>query len=108
MASFQHIRPRYKLILFYNIKREKQEQYYRYMLNSFVPAVQKLGVHMHMVWHIAYGEYPERKIEFVTESADILRSLFLSEEWDTLEERLLRYVDDYARKVVDYRGGFQV
>ena len=79
MASFQHIRPRYKLILFYNIKRDKQDQYYRYMLSSFVPDIQKLGVYMHMVWHVAYGEYPMRKIEFVTESADILRRLFLSD-----------------------------
>ena len=76
MASFQHIRPRYKLILFYNIKREKQDQYYRYMLSSFVPAIQKLGVYMHMVWHVAYGDYPRRKIEFVTESSDTLPACF--------------------------------
>lgn len=108
MASFQHIRPRYKLILYYNIKHEKQDQYYRYMLSSFVPAIQKLGVYMHMVWHVAYGEYPRRKIEFVTESSDTLRRLFLSDEWDELESKLLRYVDDYERKVVDYRNGFQL
>ncbi len=108
MASFQHIRPRYKLILLYNIKTDRQDQYYRYMLSSFVPAIQKLGVYMHMVWHVAYGEYPARKIEFVTESADTLRRLFLSDEWDDLERRLLGYVDDYERKVVDYRSGFQL
>ncbi|MDE2775319.1 MAG: hypothetical protein OXI77_05195 [Chloroflexota bacterium] len=108
MASFQHIRPRYKLILFYNIKRDKQDQYYRYMLSSFVPDIQKLGVYMHMVWHVAYGDYPMRKIEFVTESADILRRLFLSDQWDDLETKLQQYVDDYERKVVDYRTGFQL
>ncbi len=108
MASFQQIRPRYKLILFYNIKPDKQDQYYRYMLSSFVPAVQQLGVYMHMVWHVTYGDYPMRKIEFVTENADILRRLFLSQEWDDLENRLQQYVDDYERKVVDYRSGFQI
>lgn len=108
MASFQHIRPRYKLILIYNIKPEKKDQYYRYMLSIFVPAIQKLGVYMHMVWHIAYGDHPLRKVEFVTESSDILRRLFLSDEWDELENKLRRYVDDYERKVVDYRNGFQV
>ena len=49
-----------------------------------------------------------RKIEFVTESADILRQLFLSDEWDDLENKLQSYVDDYERKVVDYRNGFQL
>ncbi len=108
MASFQKIRPRYKLILFYNIKSDKQDQYYRYMLSSFVPAIQELGVYMHMVWHVAYGDYPMRKIEFVTESAESLRQLFFSEEWRELEGKLLDYVDDYTRKVVDYRTGFQL
>ena len=70
MATFQHIVPRYKLILFYNIRHDRQEQYYRFMLSSFVPAVQKVGVFMHMAWHIAYGQHPMRKIEFVTESSD--------------------------------------
>ncbi len=108
MATFQHIVPRYKLILFYNIRVDRQEQYYRFMLSSFVPAVQKVGVFMHMAWHIAYGEHPMRKIEFVTESPDTLRSLFLSDEWEELEDKLMRYVSDYERKVVEYRDGFQL
>ena len=108
MLSSQHIRPRYKLILFYNIRPDKQDQYYRYMLSSFVPAIQKLGVYMHMAWHVAYGDYPMRKIEFVTENAEVLRQLFLSDEWDELESKLMRFVQDYERKVVDYRNGFQV
>jgi len=78
------------------------------MLSSFVPAMQERGVYMHMVWHIAYGQYPIRKIEFVTESADTLRRLFLSEEWQEMESKLHNYVDDYERKIVDYRNGFQL
>ena len=108
MATFQHIVPRYKLMLFYNIRGDRQEQYYRFMLSSFVPACQRAGVYMHMAWHVAYGQYPMRKIEFVTESSDTLRSLFLSVEWDEMEDKLQRYVTDYRRKVVEYRDGFQL
>ena len=108
MLSSQQIRPKYKLILFYNIRPDRQDQYYRYMLSSFVPAIQKLGVYMHMAWHIAYGEYPMRKIEFVTENAEVLRQLFLSDEWEELEGKLKRYVVDYERKVISYRNGFQL
>lgn len=108
MASTQQIRPKYKLILFYNIRPDKQEQYYRYMISSFVPAVQKLGVYMHMAWHIAYGDCPMRKIEFVTESANALRRLFHSDEWESLENELKQYIDSYERKIVDYRNGFQL
>lgn len=108
MPQSQHIIPKYKLILFYNIKPDKQDQYYRYMLGGFVPAIQRLGVYMHMAWYVAYGNHPMRKIEFVTESAEALRRLFQSEEWDELENKLKRYIDNYDRKVVDYRGGFQL
>lgn len=110
MLPSQHIRPKYKLILFYNILPDKQEQYYRYVLSTFVPAIQKMGVYMHMAWHVAYGaqEYPIRKIEFVTESDEVLRQLFRSTEWIDLEEKLQRYISDYERKVVDFRNGFQL
>lgn len=110
MLPSQHIRPKYKLILFYNIHPDKQEQYYRYVLGTFVPAVQKLGVYMHMAWHVAYGveDYPVRKIEFVTESAEVLSRLFSSDEWLGLEKKLLTYITDYERKVVDFRSGFQL
>ena len=76
--------------------------------SDFVPAIQKRGVYMHMAWHMAYGDYPMRKIEFVTESADALRRLFNSSEWDEMESQLKRYISDYERKVVDYRSGFQL
>lgn len=108
MLPTQHIKPKYKLILFYNIKPDKQDLYYKYMLGDFVPAIQKMGVYMHMAWHMAYGEYPMRKIEFVTESADALRRLFDSSEWDEMEAELQNYISDYERKVVDYRSGFQL
>lgn len=108
MPQSQRIIPKYKLILFYNIKPDKQDQYYRYMLSGFVPAIQKLGVYMLMAWYIAYGDHPMRKIEFVTESAEVLRQLFQSGEWDELENKLKRYIDNYDRKIVDYRSGFQL
>lgn len=108
MQPSQHIKPKYKLILTYNIRSDKQDQYYRYMLGDFVPAIQKMGVYMHMAWHMAHGEYPMRKIEFVTETAEALQQLFLSSEWDEMETKLNLYISDYERKVVDYRNGFQL
>jgi len=108
MPATQHIQPKYRLILFYNIQFDKQDQYKRYMLNSFLPAIRKLGVYLHMVWHVAYGDYPMRRLDFVTESAEVLHQLFQSAEWEELESRLQQYIDDYERKVVDYRQGIQL
>lgn len=108
MASYQQIHPRYKLILLYNIRDGKQGEYYRFMIKKFVPNVRDMDVYLQMVWYVAYGGYPIRKIEFVAESAETLRRLFYNENWSKLEHELQRYVDDYERKVVEYRNGFQL
>jgi hypothetical protein len=108
MQPAQHIRPKYKLLLFFNIVPDKQDQYYRYMLGEFVPNVQKMGVYMHMAWHMAYGDYPMRKIEFVSETADAIRRLFNSPDFLEWEDKLKTYTTDYERKLVHYRNGFQL
>jgi hypothetical protein len=99
--------PRYKVLITYDIRPEKQDAYYRYVLGEFVPALRVMGIHMLSAWHIAYGEYPERQLVFVTESWDTLQSALDSPRFQSLEDRLKAYTTDYRRKVVNYLDRFQ-
>jgi hypothetical protein len=99
--------PRYKVLITYDIRPEKQDSYYRYVLGEFVPALRIMGVHMISAWHIAYGEYPERQLVFVTESREILQTALDSPRFQSLEDRLKAYTTDYHRKVVNYLDRFQ-
>jgi hypothetical protein len=93
----------YKLILTYDIRPRIQDQYFQFILGEMVPTLQSRGLHMNGAWHTAYGEYPNRLVEFVADDREALDTVLLSPEWEELESRLMRYVENYTRKVVPLR-----
>lgn len=99
--------PQYRLLMQYDIRLEMYEPYYQYITNEFVPALHNMGLYMYGVWHTAYGEYPLRQVEFVAESLDAVREVFLSDHWNELEEKLKSYTTHYERKLVKYQDRFQ-
>jgi hypothetical protein len=101
------INPQYRLILSYSIKADQYEAYYQFVMNEFVPGLHNLGIYMTAVWHTAYGQYPQRQVDFVTERLETLHDVFESERWQELESRLKGYTRNYARKVVRYVDHFQ-
>ncbi len=101
------INPQYRLILSYNIRPDQYEPYYQFIMNEFVPALHQMGLYMTAVWHTAYGQYPLRQVDFVTERLETLHQAFESDRWEILEGRLKDYTTNYGRKVVRYVDLFQ-
>jgi hypothetical protein len=99
--------PNYKLLLTYDIRPESLDKYYYYVLREFVPELENMGLYMFRVWHVAYGDYPVRQMEFVTEDLETAQEVFQSERWCVLEDRLKSYTMRYGRKLVKFRVGFQ-
>jgi hypothetical protein len=103
----QMIIPNYKLLISYDIRPTMTEKYYYYVLKEFVPELETMGLYMLKVWHVAYGDYPIRQLEFVTEDLDMLRDVLASERWNALESHLKTLTTNYERKVVRFRKGYQ-
>lgn len=99
--------PRFKLMMKFDIQPEKYEPYYRYILSEFMPGLQAMQVYPFMIWHIAYGNYPIRQLEFVVESMDVIKDAFASDQWKTLEDQLKTYTVNYERKIVPFKEHFQ-
>ena len=99
--------PRFKLLIRYNVKSTTNEDYFQFVINEFVPAMQELGLYMIQVYHTAYGNHPMRQLEFVAEDLDIVRDAMQSEVWKQLHEKLNHYISDYDQKLVKFRDGFQ-
>jgi hypothetical protein len=99
--------PHYKMILAYDVLPSSHDNYYQFILGEMVPAMQEMGVYMTEAWHTAYGEYPIRMISFVSEEIETINNMLGSDRWTDLETRLLSYIRNYTRKVVEYRQGFQ-
>jgi hypothetical protein len=104
----QTIIPKYKLLISYDIRPNMVEKYYYFVLKEFVPELETMGLYMFKVWHIAYGEYPIRQMEFVVEDMVTLHEVFASARWATLEHQLQELTTNYSRKVVYFKKGYQL
>ena len=97
---------RSKMLLTYNIVPPMQEEYMQFMMNVFIPALQRIGLENVGVWHTAYGKYPMRLLAFVADEKEMQAALN-DDRWKQVESRLKQYVSDYACRIVPYEPGFQ-
>ena len=74
-----------KVLLSYDPLPEHREEYFRYVLGEFIPAMENLGLPMCEAWHTAYGPYPLRLIGFMAETAEALEEGLSSQEFLELE-----------------------
>lgn len=100
--------PGYKLLLTYEVKSEIAQEYRQFLLGSYVPSMNNLGLQMSEAWHTAYGDAPNRLIGFVCRDRDTIYDLLDNQTWLELNERLQEFVTDFSYKVVPYRGIFQI
>ena len=98
----------YKIMLTYEVKEERLQEYYQFVMGQYVPAMQAMGMQMSEAWQTAYGDAPNRLIGFVCEDKDTVTAVLNSEKWPTLNEQLEGLVTDFSYKVIPYRGGFQI
>lgn len=103
-----HIIPRYKMIISYDVLPQTQDVYYRFVTSEFVPALRDMGLYMTDVHQTIWGNYPMRIAEFVAESLEVVRSALSSSRYEELEDKLKNYTENYSRKVIPYREGFQL
>jgi len=101
------LRVDYRMLIWYDIRSDKYEAYYRYMVGEFVPTVREIGLHMYYVWQISYGDYPSRQLEFVVTDRETLRKALESDTWRDSEKRLKTYTTNYGRKVIPFENRFQ-
>ena len=96
-----------KLLMAYNIKPEREAEYYRYMLGEFLPALQNMGMIMTEGWHTAYGDYPMRLFGFRAENEHRLHHTIHGNEWLEAKEKLLKLVSNYEERIVAAKSVFQ-
>lgn len=103
----QIIIPRYKMIVTYDLLPGDRDSYYQFVMGELVPALQDMKVYMTEAWHTGYGNHPLRMMSFVAEEYTTIQDLLESTRWRELESQLQMYVENYTRKVIEYRRGFQ-
>ncbi len=97
-----------KVLLTWNIRPERDREYFEFLIKRFLPEMQRLGLQPTDAWFTAYGEPPQVLTAALAPSYEAARSVLHSERWRRLEQRLLEFVTDYRYKIVPAREGFQL
>jgi len=97
-----------KLLMRWDIRPEKESEYFEFLVHEFIPALNKMGISDILVWYTAYGDCEQKLAEGTTESLDKMKSVLNSEEWIVLVDKLQNYVVDFDLKVISATRGFQI
>ncbi len=97
-----------KLIMRWDIRPEKESEYFEFLVHEFSPALNRLGIADILVWYTAYGDCEQKLAEGTAESVTAMKSILDSEEWVILADKLQNYVVDFDLKVIEATRGFQI
>jgi|TARA_B110001454_G_C12659839_1_gene409064 hypothetical protein len=97
-----------KIILTWDIKLNLEQEYFDFIVREFVPGITQLGIKPTDAWYTLYGECSQILTAGVVETKEQMQEILNSDEWESLETRLLDFVDNLEHKVVEARQGFQL
>ena len=96
-----------KVIISWDIVQGREQEYFEFVVRSFMPGVQKLGMALSDAWVTIYGDHPQILVGAVVPGLDKAQEIVISEEWFQLNNKLMDYVENYQLKLAPLQGGFQ-
>jgi hypothetical protein len=97
-----------KLLMSWDIRPGQEQTYFEFAMQTFAPALMKLGWQPTEAWYTLYGEGPQILTAGITDSVDKMRDILESSQWAELKDQLLEYVTNFEYKVVPASGRFQM
>lgn len=97
-----------KLLMSWDILPGQEQTYFEFAMQTFAPALMKMGWQPTEAWYTLYGDGPQILTAGVTDSVEKMRQILDSDEWEDLKRRLLEYVTNFQYKVVPATGRFQM
>jgi hypothetical protein len=97
-----------KLLMTWDIKPGRESKYVEFIMRDFGPAMIDMGLQPTDAWYAIYGGGPQVLAAGVADTLERVHDILSSEEWQELEAKLLTYVDNYERRIVEATGGFQL
>jgi len=97
----------YKLIMTWDIAPEREQEYFEFVVREFIPGVQRLGFELTDAWATLYGNQPQIMVGATLPSLASVQQVLHSSEWQSLNNQLQDFVQNYEQKVVESQRGFQ-
>ena len=97
-----------KLLMTWDILPGKEQEYFEFVVRDFIPSIQSIGMEPSDAWFTMYGKQPQIMAAMVMPDLTTLQTALESQEWQSLKQRLLEFVENFDSKVVSARNGFQL
>ena len=97
-----------KLLMTWDILPGREQEYFEFVVRDFIPAMQRLGMEPSDAWFTMYGDEPQIMVSAQMPSASSLQRILASDDWKSLTQQLLDYVENFEYKIVQARSGFQM
>jgi len=97
-----------KLLMSWDIRPGQEQTYFEFAMQTFAPALMKMGWQPTEAWYTLYGDGPQILTAGTTENVEKMRDILDSPQWAKLKDQLLEYVTNFEYKVVPATGRFQM
>ncbi len=97
-----------KILLTWNIKANAEQEYYGFMVGSFLPWMNHKELALTDAWVTIFGNEPQIMVGVIMHDYAEARELLGSEEWLDLRDQLLEFVEGYTCKIINQKGAFQL
>ncbi len=97
-----------KLLMRWDVRPEKESEYFEYLVHEFIPSLNKLGIAEIQVWYTAYGDCEQKLAEGITDTPEKMQAILNSNKWQSLLDKLENFVVDFDFKMIPATKGFQI
>ena len=97
-----------KLLMTWDILPGREEDYFEFHIQKFIPALEALGVALSEAWLTVYGDKPRLMAEAKMPNLDSARKMLVSNEWVELDSQMDELVENFDYKVINAQNGFQL
>lgn len=93
-----------KLNHYWAINPRKRDDYEKFIINKFIPGINRLNMHAVAAWSVMVGAYSDFILETVSNDLDILEEALRNDEYRQLRLNLQNYIINYKTKVLVSTG----
>ena len=97
-----------KLMMTWDIRPGREEEYFEFHIRNFVPALENLGLSLNEAWLTVYGSSPRLMAEAIIPSVSKANQVLTSTEWGDLGVQLDDFVENFEYKVIPARTRWQM
>lgn len=93
-----------KIIMYWDVLPGSEAEYSEFIVNEFIPRLNRLGIGDLEFWYTGYGEHEQIMASGITPTREQMERILSSEEWESLEDRLTDLSVNLRHKMIKADG----